>query len=442
MNREVSIVILAAGHGSRMRSPLPKVMQPLAGIPMIEHVVKSAKQLNPSHLIIVIGPNMPELEAWLKDRPDLHFCTQQQRLGTGHALQTALPFLPQGNPILVLYADTPLVSTKTLTSLIEQQADLSICAFHHALPHAYGRLIMDKATQTISAIRELRDASEEEKNITLSNAGFMYIDYKIAKNGLQTLKPSPNKGEYYLTDLVKYAYDHSYKVKHIEVDPVECLGANSPEELATIHEKLQQNLRYLALEKGALLIDPTTVIFSADTVLEAGVIVEPYVVFGPHVSIASGAHIRSFSYIAGAHIESGVQIGPFSRIRPHSHLESNVHVGNFVEIKNTRINKESKINHLSYIGDSKIGLNTNIGAGVITCNYDGIKKNQTTIGDNCFIGTNSSLIAPLTINSNCIIGAGSVVRPGNIAANNLVITRAEEKHIENKGTALHQKDKK
>ena len=417
-----SCIILAAGKGTRMRSELPKVLHKIAGKPLVAHVLASVAPLSPSQTVTVVAPGMESVQAaCLRELPVCQFAVQQQQKGTGDAVRSALPALTgRIDTVLVLYGDTPLMRAETLAMLLEKtgQCDIAVLGMRVADPTGYGRLITDAAGR-LEQIVECKDAIPAQKKITLCNSGIMAIRSKYLPELLAKLSTQNASNEYYLTDIIAHANNAKLRCMVVEADTAELSGINTRAQLAEAEAVLQARLRARAMENGATLIDPSSVFFSADTQLGTDVVVHPFVVFGPGVRVGSHVEIRSYSHIEGAAIEKGAIVGPFARLRPGTTLEENSHVGNFVELKATRLGKGAKANHLSYIGDADVGEGANIGAGTITCNYDGVNKYKTTIGDGAFIGSNSSLVAPVTVGGNAVVGAGSVitydVEPGALA---------------------------
>ena len=407
-------VILAAGAGTRMRSALPKVMHKLNGKPMIGHVIDTVKPLAPEQTVVVIAPHMDTVKEAVKHaEPEAFFAVQAEQKGTGHAVRCATDMLADyTGTVLVLYGDTPMIRTQTLAELLtqhaQQKATISLLGMRPQPPTGYGRLVM-KQEPFVERIVECKDASAEEKNIPWVWAGVMAFDASFLRQALGALTPSAATGEYYLTSLIEMATAKQLKTVMVEVSVDEAMGINDRVQLATAEKFIQQRLRNEAMLGGATLVDPETVYLNADTKIGRDVVIHPHVVFGPGVTIADGVEIRSFSHLEGVEIKNNATVGPFARLRPGSVIGENAHVGNFVELKKTTLAKGAKVNHLSYVGDAQVGAGANIGAGTITCNYDGTHKHNTTIGDNAFIGSNSSLVAPVTIGNGAIVGAGSVI---------------------------------
>jgi len=430
-------VILAAGAGTRMRSNLPKVMHCLAGQPMVCHVIDAVKPLKPEKTVVVIAPSMDSVrEAAKHVAPDCQFAIQSEQKGTGDAVRAALDTMKGYNGIvLVLYGDTPMIRTETLYSLLsqhaEKQATISLLGMRPNPPTGYGRLVM-KEEPLVERIVECKDASAAEKLIPWVWAGVMAFDAAFLRQALAELAPSKATGEYYLTSLIEMATARKLKTVMMEVSVEEAMGINDRAQLAEAERCMQSRLRAKAMKEGATLIDPETVYLSSDTVLGKDIVIHPHVVFGKGVSVADNVEIRSFSHIEGAKIMSHAVIGPFARLRPGSVIGKRAHVGNFVELKKTTLGEDAKVNHLSYVGDTQVGQGANIGAGTITCNYDGANKYDTVIGDGAFIGSNSSLVAPVTIGAGAIVGAGSVITE-DVGADELAVARAPQ--VNKAGTA-------
>jgi bifunctional UDP-N-acetylglucosamine pyrophosphorylase/glucosamine-1-phosphate N-acetyltransferase len=421
--QKTAAVILAAGHGTRMKSALPKVMHQIGGRAMIAHVIDAAAALTPERMAVVIGDHAPAVGEFAKSvDPKIAVAVQSPPKGTGHAVMQALPAL-QGfsGAVLVLYADTPLVRPETLRALageIAKGAAVAVLGFTPADPGAYGRLKRD-GQGALAAIVEAKDASPEELNIGLCNSGVMAINAAFLTKRLKDIGNKNAKGEYYLTDIVALARKDGESCAVIEAETQEVIGVNSRVELSEAEAVFQKRMRRAAMENGATLADPETVYFSFDTKLGKDVTVGQNVVFGPGVTLADGAEVKPFSHLEGASLASGATAGPFARLRPGADLKSGAKVGNFVEIKKAVIGDGAKVSHLTYIGDAEVGADANIGAGTITCNYDGYGKHKTIIGKGAFIGSNSALVAPVTIGDGAYVGSGSVVtkdvEPGDLA---------------------------
>jgi bifunctional UDP-N-acetylglucosamine pyrophosphorylase/glucosamine-1-phosphate N-acetyltransferase len=423
MSAPLTVVVLAAGKGTRMRSGLPKVLHRVAGRPMIGHVLAAAAALEPVRTVVVLAPGMTEVEAELaRSALAPAVAIQEPALGTGHALMAARERLAPEGRVLVLYGDTPLVTALTLRRLLvaveEAGAAVGVLGMRPPDTTGYGRLAF--GSQGLDAIVEERHADEALRRDGLCNAGIMVIDRARLGPLLDALEPKQPKNEYYLTDIVEHARTFGWRCTAIEG-----VGVNSQAQLADAEALLQGRLRQAAMELGATLVAPETVFFSCDTVLAPGVEVGPYVVFGRDVEIAAGAQILSFCHLEGVRIGPGARIGPFARLRPGADIGEGARIGNFVEVKNARFEAGAKANHLSYIGDARVGARANIGAGTITCNYDGFGKHRTDLGERVFIGSNTSLVAPVTIGDGAIIGAGSTI-DRDVPPDSLSIGRARQ----------------
>jgi bifunctional UDP-N-acetylglucosamine pyrophosphorylase/glucosamine-1-phosphate N-acetyltransferase len=425
MANNLQVLILAAGKGTRMNSDLPKVLHTVVGISMIDHVIMKAKLLRPSKISIMINRDLLYLK---KKYDNIHFLLQEPQLGTGHAVQIFQKQNKSKNTkLLILYGDNPLIDLSELNKMKSQlrNNDLAILGFNCHDNYSYG-IIIEK-NGVVDEIVEFKDANKEQRKITICNSGVMALGTK-ALNLVNKIKNNIKK-EFYLTDIVKLSKKYNHRIKLVTAkDANAALGINNMYELGVAENIMQDQLRKKAMKQGVRLIAPETVFLSKDTKFGKNVTIEPYVVIGSNVKIGNGSIVKSFSHIEGATIKNKVVVGPYSRIRPGTVLEEGSKVGNFVEIKKSKINKHSKINHLSYIGDTIMGTGVNIGAGTITCNYDGKKKYKTIIKDKSFVGSNSSLVAPVSIGSNSIIGAGSVITK-KVANSTLALTRAEQKKI-------------
>jgi bifunctional UDP-N-acetylglucosamine pyrophosphorylase/glucosamine-1-phosphate N-acetyltransferase len=405
-------VVLAAGEGTRMRTSVAKVLHPVAGQSMLAHVLNAAPQGAGASLAVVIGPDRQAVaDEASRVRGDAAIFIQRERLGTGHAVLAARDAVMRGaDDLLVVFGDTPLISAETFARLrapLARGAALAVLGFRAADPTGYGRLLMEGGR--LVAIREQNDANEAERKVTLCNAGMMAFDGKKALAILDKIGNANSKGEYYLVDAVTIVRDMGLEAVVIETSEDEVRGINTKAQLAEAEAVMQARLRKAALDAGVTLIAPDTVYLAADTKFGNDVTIEPFVVIGPGVTIADGAVIHSFSHIVQSTIGKKALVGPFARMRPGTSLGDGAKIGNFVETKAAVLEAGVKVNHLSYIGDTHIGANANIGAGTITCNYDGFFKHKTVIGEGAFIGTNTSLVAPVTIGSGAYIGSGSVI---------------------------------
>ena len=420
--------MLAAGEGTRMRASLPKVLHEIGSRPLVAHVLDAAKASGCDDIAVVVGPNHDAVEALIrKQAPQASIYRQTERHGTAHAVLMAREAIERGaKEIVVMFADTPLVRTETLERLrgaLNDGAAVAVLGFNAADPSGYGRLIT-KGDDLI-AIREERDASADERKIAFCNAGLMALAGDHALAILDKIGNANAKCEYYLTDAVAIARDMGLKAMAIETAEDDVRGINTKAQLAEAEAVLQQRLRAAAMEAGVTLVAPETVFLAADTKLGKDVTIEPNVVFGPGVTVEDGAVIRSFSHLEGAHVGKGARIGPFARLRPGADLGPDVHIGNFVEVKAATIEAGAKANHLTYIGDARVGEGANVGAGTITCNYDGIAKHHTDIGKGAFIGSNSSLVAPVKVGDGAYVGTGTVVTQ-DVPADALAVGRVRQ----------------
>jgi bifunctional UDP-N-acetylglucosamine pyrophosphorylase/glucosamine-1-phosphate N-acetyltransferase len=414
--RRFAAIILAAGSGTRMKSTMPKVMHPIAGRPMIAHLLDAVQPLTPAATLVVIGPQMDDVARVVAPAECV---VQDPPLGTGDAMRTALRALqgrlgPQGeiDEALVLFGDTPLLRSETLSRLLAERrrtsATILVSGMRPPDPGAYGRLVLGPEGG-LERIVEAADATSGERQIRLVNGGIMAIDARHAVDLVDSLDCDNAKGEFYLSDIVRIARRKGLGCRALELPAEELIGINTRAELAEAEALMQSRLRSAAMDSGATLVAPETVFFSADTRLGRDVVIEPNVIFGPGVTVGQGARIRSFSHLEGAVVGVSAIVGPFARLRPGAILEDEVHIGNFVEVKAARLHTGVKANHLTYIGDAEVGARSNIGAGTITCNYDGFNKFRTTIGEDAFIGSNTALVAPVSVGAGAIVAAGSII---------------------------------
>ena len=413
-NQKTAAVILAAGLGTRMKSNRPKCAHPIGGRPMLTHLLETVDALGAEPAVTVIGPGMEDLARIAGGRP---VAVQERRLGTGHAVQSALEALENAGgldgDVLVLYGDTPLITRGTLERMLAARrgADdpaVVVLGFRPLDAAQYGRLVLH-AEGHLERIVEFKDASAEERTVELCNSGVMCIDGGALPALLERLDNDNAKGEYYLTDAVAHARAMGRTCVVGEGAEEELLGINSRLELAAAERVLQDRLRRRAMDNGATLVAPETVFFHSDTELGRDVVVEPSVVFGPGVTVADGALIRAFSHLEGVNVGPGAQVGPYARLRPGTTVGAEARIGNFVEVKQATVEEGAKVNHLSYIGDARVGEGANVGAGTITCNYDGFGKHRTDIGRGAFIGSNTSLVAPVRVGDGALVGAGSTI---------------------------------
>lgn len=427
-------IVLAAGKGTRMKSGLPKVLHALAGQPMVAHVLETAIKAGLTRTALVVAPGTETVEAAARVADQNIECfVQDKQRGTADAVLAARAALEGfDGDVLVLYGDTPLLSAKTLKRTVQclgDGADIAVLGFEARDPAGYGRLITDKDNELV-AIREDKDANSEEKLITLCNSGVFAFRGLVLLGILEKIGNDNAKGEYYLTDAVEIARQDGLKAVSVACPEEEVLGVNSRQQLAQAEAALQDRMREQAMQDGATLVAPETVFFSRDTKLGRDVVIEPNVFFGPGVSVEDEVTIRAFSYLEEAHVSKGAIIGPFARLRPGTTIGEGARVGNFVEVKNATLEERAKVNHLTYIGDATVGKDANIGAGTITCNYDGFDKHRTEIGAGAFIGSNSALVAPVKIGSGAYVGSGSVISR-NIPDNALAVTRGPLDQREN-----------
>jgi len=423
----IAVVILAAGKGTRMQSDLPKVLHPLAQVPILAHAIRSARFSDPEKMVIVAGHGFSQVaKAALEFAPDAIVVEQAEQLGTGHAVAQAKSALEDfDGDVIVLYGDTPFISEDTIAAIqsARRSSDLVVLGFDAADPARYGRLVTQG--DVLDRIVEFKDATPKERAITLCNSGVMAAKASDLFSWIDQVGNSNASGEYYLTDCVGIARSAGKTATVVRCDEAETLGINSRAELASAEAAFQSRMRCEMLDTGITLYAPDTVFFAYDTVIGRDCIIEQNVVFGPDVTIESGATIRAFSHLEGCHVSRDAVVGPYARLRPGAELSEGVKIGNFVEVKNALIGEGSKVNHLSYIGDAEIGKGSNIGAGTITCNYDGVFKHRTTIGDNVFVGSNTMLVAPVTLGDHSMTASGSVITK-DVPASDLAIARAEQ----------------
>jgi bifunctional UDP-N-acetylglucosamine pyrophosphorylase/glucosamine-1-phosphate N-acetyltransferase len=430
--RRFAVVILAAGQGTRMRSDTHKVLHPIASRPLLLHLLDAVDGLGADRRVLVVGKGREQVEAATAGR-DVKIALQAEQKGTGHAVQQAAGELAgYDGPVIVLYGDTPFVQPSTLRRMLDRLdgeggPGVVVLASCPADPLKYGRIILGEGDR-IAKMVEYKDATEEERSVRLCNSGMMAVRAGDLFRWLDKVGNDNAAGEYYLPDIVNVAASEGREAVVIEGDPYETAGVNSRAELAHLELEWQRRRREQALDEGATLIDPESVWFAYDTKLGRDVTVEPHVVFGPGVQVADGATIHAFSHIEGAIIGGKASIGPFARIRPGTRLAERSRVGNFVELKQADIGEGAKVNHLSYVGDAEVGGGANIGAGTITCNYDGFGKYRTVIGAGAFIGSNTALVAPVTVGDGAIVGAGSVITR-DVEPDSLAVERNEQKGI-------------
>ena len=422
-----ALILLAAGQGTRMNSDLPKVLHPIGNAPMFAHALASGAALAPERTVLVVGHGADQVAAEAAKIDDnILIARQNEQLGTAHAVLQAKEALSgfEGDAI-VLYGDTPFISEATILRMVEARktADVVVLGFEAADPARYGRLVTEG--DTLRRIVEYKDASEAERAITFCNSGLIAAEASVLFDLLEQVGNDNAAGEYYLPDIIEIAWKTGRTATAVACDEAETLGVNTRAELARAEAIFQASKRAEALENGVTLMAPETVFFSLDTYIGRDTVVEPNVIFGPGVTVESGTRIRAFSHFEGCHVSMGATVGPFARLRPGAELANNAHIGNFVEVKNAQIGEGTKVNHLTYIGDAEIGDGTNVGAGTITCNYDGVFKHRTTIGRNAFIGSNTMLVAPVTVGDEAMTASGSVIT-SDIEAGALAIARAKQ----------------
>ncbi|MGX9353389.1 bifunctional UDP-N-acetylglucosamine diphosphorylase/glucosamine-1-phosphate N-acetyltransferase GlmU (plasmid) [Shimia sp. W99] len=423
----LALIILAAGKGTRMKSDLPKVLHRIGGVPLIVHAIESGSALTPARTIVVAGHGAEHVEASVRAyAPDVDVVLQTEQLGTAHAVAQARQTLAgfDGDAV-ILYGDTPFITAETLMRMRDARnhADVVVLGFEADDPGRYGRLVTEG--DRLMRIVEFKDATDAERDITLCNSGVVMADAQALFGLIDAVTNDNASGEYYLTDTVSIANAHGLKATTVSCPQAETMGVDSRSGLARAEALFQARARAALLEKGVTVQAPETVWLSFDTSIGRETVIEPHVVFGTGVTIESGAHIRAFSHLEGCHIADGAIIGPYARIRSGSRIGESARIGNFVETKNTDLGPGAKINHLSYVGDASVGANSNIGAGTITCNYDGVLKHRTEIGEGAFIGTNTALVAPVRVGSEAMTAAGSVITD-DVPDGALAIARAEQ----------------
>ncbi len=407
--RAVALIVLAAGQGSRMQSELPKVLHRLGGTALLAHALAAGRSLDPALVVVVAGHGADAVSrAVARLDPDARVALQAEQLGTGHAVAQALPLLDGfDGRVVVLYGDTPFIAPETLEALAAHPADVVVLGFRAADPGRYGRLVADG--DTLDRIVEYKDADDATRAITLCNSGVMAVDAGLLRDLVGQLSNDNAAGEYYLTDVVALARAQGRSAAVVTCDEAETLGINTRAELADAEAAFQSRKRAEALENGVTMADPATVWFALDTHVGRDAIIGQNVVFGPGVTVESGAEILPFCHLEGCHVSAGATVGPFARLRPGAELGGDAHVGNFVEIKNAVLAEGVKVGHLTYLGDAEVGERTNIGAGTVTCNYDGVGKHRTVIGADAFIGSDTMLVAPVSVGARAMTGSGSVI---------------------------------
>ncbi|SMH47948.1 bifunctional UDP-N-acetylglucosamine diphosphorylase/glucosamine-1-phosphate N-acetyltransferase GlmU [Mesorhizobium australicum] len=440
-DRSCLTIILAAGEGTRMKSAMPKVLHEIAGLPMVAHVAKAAIAAGGTDVAIVVGRGGEAVrKAVTPFAAGAESFEQVERLGTAHAVLAARAAIARGyDDVLVMFGDTPLIAAAPLAAarkLVAEGNAVAVIGFRTDVPAGYGRLI--EKDGRLVAIREDKDCSPEERKIGFCNGGLMAIDGREALALLDAVGNANAKGEYYLTDIVEIANARGLKVTATEADYENLLGINNRAELAEAEAIWQKRARRETMLSGVTMIAPETVFLSHDTEIGADTVIEPNVVFGPGAKIASGVTVHAFSHIEGATVATGSSIGPFARLRPGAELQEKARVGNFVEIKKAVVGPGAKVNHLTYIGDAEIGAGANIGAGTITCNYDGYNKHLTRIGAGAFIGSNSALVAPVSVGDNAYVASGSVITE-NVPDDGLAFGRARQETKPGRAKALRER---
>ncbi len=440
--REIAAIVLAAGMGTRMKSRIPKVLHPLAGRPMIAHLLASVAAVGPTRTVVVVGPGMDAVAEAVAPAKTV---VQDEALGTAHAVLAARAALAGfDGDVLILFGGDPLIPVEVMHTLIDARRaaptpTVVVLGMRPDDPAGYGRLVTGK-DGGLERIVEYRDANAEERAAGLCNSGVMAVDGARLFDLLDRVGDDNAKNEYYLTDIVALARAEGLGCAVVEGDAADLVGVDSRADLARAEARVQQRLRRAAMDAGVTMIDPESVFLAFDTSFGRDVVIEPNVVFGPGVSIGDDVRLRAFSHIEGATIAAGAAVGPFARIRPGTDLGENARVGNFVEVKNAVIEQGAKVNHLSYVGDSRVGAHANVGAGTITCNYDGFTKSHTDIGAGAFIGSNTALVAPVKIGDGAIVGAGSVITR-DVPADALALTRAPQESREGWAQRLRARKK-
>jgi bifunctional UDP-N-acetylglucosamine pyrophosphorylase/glucosamine-1-phosphate N-acetyltransferase len=447
MSRARAAIILAAGQGTRMKSELPKVLQQVGGRPMLDWAIAAVRGAGVSRIVVVVGKSTPTLNAHVEKALGAGaLAVQDPPLGTGHAVRAAQAALADfDGDVIVLYGDGPLIQAARIAEMFDMRlakSGMTVLGFNAANPFGYGRLIVG-SDGAIERIVEEKDASDAERRLKLSNSGVICADSKTLFHLLAMVKNDNAKGEYYLTDVPALGRAGGVATRVVMAEESETLGVNSRAELAEAEAVFQSRARKAAMDAGVTLIDPSSVFFSYDTEIASDVVIEPNVFFGPGVKIGKGARIKTSCRLEGAEVGEGAQLGPFAQLRPGAKLGAGSHIGNFVEVKNANIGEGAKANHLAYLGDADIGARANIGAGTITCNYDGFDKYRTTIGAEAFIGSDTALVAPVTVGDGAYTGTGSVITK-DVPAGALGVGRARQENIEgwaDKNRAKKQKRK-
>ena len=418
-------IILAAGQGTRMKSPLPKVLHPVGGRAMLDHAIDAAEALGCERIVVVVGTHSPEVRAHVVKRlGEDAVAVQDPPLGTGHAVRAAEAVLRDFvGQVVITYGDVPLLTAADIEPVFAAHDGVTVIGSEARDPGAYGRLVMDG--DQLAAITEAKEASPEVLALTTCNSGVMAAPVGLLFELLAEVRNDNAKGEFYLTDVVELARKRGAPTRAVMAPEDAVMGVNAQAELAEAEALFQKLRRDAFLAAGVTMPAPDTVHFAYDTEVGAGTTIEPYVVFGPGAKIASGARIRAFSHVEGATVAAGAEVGPYARLRPGADLGEKAKVGNFVEVKNVRMGPGAKANHLAYLGDGEVGARANIGAGTIFCNYDGYFKHRTTVGEGAFVGSNSSLVAPVSIGAGAMVGSGSVVTK-DVAPGDLALARGQQ----------------
>ena len=441
MDRSCLSIILAAGEGTRMKSSLPKVLHKIAGLPLVCHVVRQVQSIGKSDIAVVVGRGADEVSSAVKEfSKTANIYLQKERLGTAHAVLSARQMLGKNyDDVLIVFGDTPLIEAKSLERARDELAhgaDIVVMGFVTENPSGYGRLI--EKDGKLQAIVEEKDATTEQKKIKFCNGGVMALNGKLALSLLEQIKNENAKKEYYLTDIVKIGVSRELEVRAISIPFENVIGVNTRVELSEAEALWQKRKARELMLSGVTMLRPETVYFSYDTAIDGDVVIEPNVFFGLNVKVETGVIIHGFSHLEGAIVKAQSEIGPYARLRPGAILENSSKVGNFCEIKNSRIGEGAKVNHLTYIGDAVVGGHTNIGAGTITCNYDGFNKWKTIIGENAFIGSNSALVAPVEIGDGAYVASGSVITD-QVPENSVAFGRARQINKEGRANALRER---
>jgi bifunctional UDP-N-acetylglucosamine pyrophosphorylase/glucosamine-1-phosphate N-acetyltransferase len=438
MIKDLQVVVLAAGQGTRMKSDIPKILHPLGGRPVLHYVLDLAHQMSPQKVVLVLNPSLKELDTSFAH----HNVVQYPAQGTGDGVKWALPHVKKEGHVLILFGDTPLILKETLDRMLglaysRPEMAVIVLGMRPFDKQNYARLILNEKEE-VEEIIEYKDLTPSQKDISLCNSGVMLVRADLLESFLSVLKPNNAAKEYYLTDLVKISHLAGYACGIVEGEASEFMGINTRQDLAKAESVLQDRWREKAMAEGVTLVDPQTIYLSFDTQFESDVILHPFVVLGTNVKIEKGAQILSFCKLSHTLVGPQSLVGPFAHLRGGVHLHEGAEVGNFVEVKKSVFGKKAKAKHLSYIGDTTMGAKANVGAGTITCNYDGYRKFQTTIGEGVFIGSNSSLVAPVTIGDYAIVGAGSVITK-NIESYDLGIARGKQINLEKGATKVREK---